>query len=60
MRPMIGFDADKDYLFDAQQKPPLGWCPECGMEIWTPDMSRCTRCTIAARENNLDWEDQDE
>lgn len=60
MRPMIGFDADKDYLFDAQQKPPLGWCPECGAEIWTPGMSRCNRCVIAAREDNLDWEDQDE
>lgn len=56
MRPMIGFDPDKDYLLDPQQKPPAGWCPECGAEIWSPGMSRCTRCA----EENLDWEDQDE
>lgn len=57
---MIGFDADKDYLLDPQQKRSLGWCPECGMEIWSPGMNRCTRCTAASREENLDWEDQDE
>lgn len=39
-----GIDPDSDYLFDPQQFPPAGWCPECGMEIWTPGKDLCTRC----------------
>jgi hypothetical protein len=32
------------YMMDPQQMQPAGWCPVCGMEIWTEGKNLCTRC----------------
>ena len=41
---MIGIDPDLDGLYDPQQRPPAGWCPACGREIYAYGENLCTRC----------------
>lgn len=40
----VGVNPDVDGLLDPQQRPPAGWCPRCGMEIWAEGKELCTRC----------------
>lgn len=55
MRPIIGFDPDKDYLLDPQQRRPAGWCPECGREIWSDGQDKCNICAAMGLETEPDW-----
>lgn len=55
MRPLIGFDPDKDYLLDPQQRRPAGWCPECGREIWSDGQDKCNICAAMGLETEPDW-----
>lgn len=41
---MIGFNADFDYLFDAQQAQPVGFCVCCGRELYSIRSDTCDRC----------------
>lgn len=41
---MYGIDSGLDALLDPQQRPPAGWCPQCGAEIWAEGKILCTRC----------------
>lgn len=40
----VGINPDVDGLLDPQQRPPAGWCPLCGSEIWAEGKNLCTRC----------------
>lgn len=40
----VGVTPDLDGLLDPQQRPPAGWCPRCGAEIWAEGKELCTRC----------------
>lgn len=40
----IGIDSNLDGLLDPQQRPPAGWCPQCGAEIWEGGKELCARC----------------
>lgn len=40
----IGISPDLDGLMDPQQRPPAGWCPACGSEIWEEGKGLCVRC----------------
>lgn len=40
----IGVNADFDYLFDAQQARPVGFCSCCGRELYSLRSETCDRC----------------
>ena len=48
---LIGFDQDRDCLYDPQQRKPAGWCPVCGMEIYADGENLCLRCKEEESEN---------
>lgn len=35
-----------EFIDDPQQQKPKGWCPICGMEIWSDGQEVCTRCKL--------------
>lgn len=41
-------------IYDPQQLPPLGWCAECGAEIYAPGQELCQRCLD--RKEETQWE----
>lgn len=43
--PLIGYDADYDYLLDPQQKKPVCMCCICGREIYRMQ-DTCDRCLM--------------
>jgi hypothetical protein len=49
--PLIGFDPEKDYLFDPQQQKPFGICCICGREIYRPFQETCDRCLMDMEED---------
>lgn len=49
--PDIGFDADYDYLYDAQQRRPVCMCCVCGREIYRPFQETCDRCLFDMEED---------
>lgn len=41
---MIGYDPDYDYLLDPQQASAVGFCQNCGREIYTVGKDFCDDC----------------
>lgn len=41
---MVGINPDYDYLFDPQQRCPVGFCSVCGREIYEYGEELCEEC----------------
>lgn len=48
---MIGISPDFDFLYDPQQRRPVGKCPMCGAEIWRMGKNLCVRCSRSEEED---------
>ena len=51
MADITGYDPDKDYLFDPQQRRPAGWCPICKLEIYAAGENLCRKCKEMEEQN---------
>lgn len=40
----IGVNPDYDYLLDPQMTRPVGFCENCGGEVYTPGERLCGEC----------------
>lgn len=41
---MVGINPDFDYLYDPQQRRPVGLCVNCGSEIYSGTEDLCEEC----------------